>query len=250
MFNLKEKLNRFLDDLEEVEGEETNSSEEVLIANPEDFKNKKEEMASYLQSLKEEKVEEEKEEVTASYNPMDDFEPVTIPTSKVEMKPIVEPQTMVKTQITPTKPIIINTINTDNATIITDDLVITGDIITNAPLQFAGTIHGNIKSSNQVHIEGNVQGNIEASTAQIISSQVVGSIKCDGNVVVSENSAIQGDIHTASLLVDGTVNGSIYSTEKVKINGNAEIYGNVSAATISIEEGAVVQGNVKINMGR
>lgn len=246
MFNLKEKLNRFLDDLEEVEGEENKPTEETLISSPEDFNSKKEEMASFLQSLKEEK----EVETPVSHNPMDDFEPVTIPTPKVEVAPIVEPKTEVKTQIELNKPIIIDTINRDMATVITDDVVINGDIITNNPLQFAGTIHGNIKSSNQVQINGNVDGNIEASTAQIISSNVVGSIKCDGNVQVNESSAIQGDIHTASISIDGVIKGSIYSKEKVRINGNAQIFGNVSASTISIEEGAIVQGNVKINMGK
>ena len=249
MFNLKEKLNRFLDDLEEVEGEGTNK-EETIIASPEDFNNKKEEMASYLQSLKEEKFEEVSlPEINT--DPIDDFEPVTLAAPTVEVTPIEEPKLEVKTHIEPEKPIIIDSINRDlAATIITDDLVINGDIITNAPLQFAGTICGNIKSSNQVHIAGNVEGNIEASTAQIVASKVKGSITCDGNVVISDNSMVEGDIYNTSISIDGVINGSIYSKGKVIINGNAEIYGNVSAATIAIEEGAIVQGNVKINMGR
>lgn len=249
MFNLKEKLNRFLDDLEEVEGQET-SKEEPIIASPEDFNSKKEEMANYLQSLKEEKFEEV---VLPEVNtdPIEDFEPVTLTAPKIEVTPIEEPKVEVKTRIEPEKPIIINTVNRDlAATVITDDLIITGDIITNAPLQFAGTIHGNIKSSNQVHITGNVDGNIQASTAQIVSSKVKGSITCDGNVVISGNSEVEGNIHNTSISIDGVVKGSIYSKEKVVINTNAEIYGNVSASTIAIEEGAIVQGNVKINMGR
>ena len=213
MFNLKDKLNNFLDELEGNEETEVETEEGTV---------------SPIQ---------------------DDIQPTSIPVTPVEFEPLSIPKTSVNTNsIRPVT--LIDSFEVSRATVLTDDIVITGDIITRAPLQFNGTIKGNIKSNEQVMIHGNVEGNIEANSAKVTASNIIGSIKCDGNVVITARSEIHGDIHNSSISVDGIVNGSIYSKERVRINENAEIYGNVTAASIAIEEGAVVNGNVKINGGR
>ncbi|MBE6113513.1 MAG: polymer-forming cytoskeletal protein [Erysipelotrichaceae bacterium] len=214
MFNLKDKLNNFLDELEGVEETEVENEEEGTVS------------------------------------PIsDDVKPASIPVTPVEIEPLTIPTTSVNTNTI--KPVtLVNAFEVSRGSVITDDVVITGDIVTSAPLQFNGTIKGNIKSSEQVLIHGNVEGNIEGNSAKITASNIIGSIKCDGNVVITDHSEIHGDIYNNSISVDGIINGSIYSKERVRINENAEIYGNVTAASIAIEEGAVVNGNVKINGGR
>lgn len=234
MFNFKEKLNQFLDDLEE---EEQPASKEV---SPDDFKAKQEELANYLATLKSEKETVSATPVISKEEPKDIIPP------KIELEEIKEPSISVHIQNND-EPITIAAQSSNETSILTDDLVIVGDIITSDPLQMNGTVHGNIQSNNRVVINGTVEGDIKAFSASINSSNVTGNISAEENVLVTGDSQIIGDIYNRSIAIDGTLKGSIHATGKVKINTNAEIYGNVSASTIAMEEGAIVQGNVRIN---
>lgn len=240
MFNIKEKLNRFLDDIEEAEG----SDENKINGDPQDFKAKQAELAKYLDTLK-------AESTTEPIRPQ--IKPVETPSMQIPKATItqVDYQKVTRPQLKAVEPVVINHVqNQIETSIICDDVVITGDIITNDPLQFEGYLKGNMESSSKVTINGTLDGNVKAAAAQIHASTINGSINCDQNVIVTGNSHITGDIHNDNLAFNGTIQGNIYSKGKVQIDENAEIYGNVMASTISIDEGAIVQGNVKINTSK
>ena len=240
MFNFKEKLNQFLDDLEEVEEE---GKEVTPESSADNFKAKQEELSNYLATLKSEKEAVAATPVISQEQPKE-IVPPTIKLEEIQEKPINV--TIKKND----EPITISHTHTSETCVLTDDLTITGDIITTDPLQMNGMVRGNINSKNRVVINGTVEGDIKAQSASINSSVVNGNISAEENIVITGDSQITGDIFNKSIAIDGILNGSIHATGKVKINPNAEIYGNVSAASIAMEEGAIVQGNVRINTSK
>jgi cytoskeletal protein CcmA (bactofilin family) len=98
----------------------------------------------------------------------------------------------------------------------------------------AGTIIvGNISFSGGLRIDGVVQGNIKA---------VEGS---HSMLVVSEQAKIDGEIHAAHLVVNGTINGPVYATQLVELQPKARVKGDVIYNAIEMHHGAVVAGNLK-----
>jgi cytoskeletal protein CcmA (bactofilin family) len=98
----------------------------------------------------------------------------------------------------------------------------------------SGTIIvGNISFSGGLRIDGVVQGNIKA---------VEGS---HSMLVVSEQAKIDGEIHAAHLVVNGTINGPVYATQLVELQPKARVKGDVIYNAIEMHHGAVVAGTLK-----
>lgn len=244
MFNLKEKLNQFLDDLEEEPGtEETTVAEQPskTDASVDEFKAKQDELSSYLANLKTEPTEE----VSASPS-LTDGAPELITPPSFTLDAISQPEVKATVSMKEPEPITIPAQTASEISVLTDDFVVNGDIITGDPLQMNGQVLGNITCQNRLVVNGNVDGDIKAQSVSINSSTINGSISADENVIVTGESSVVGDIYNNSIAIDGILRGSIFATGKVKISENAEIYGNVTAASISMEEGAIIQGNVSI----
>jgi cytoskeletal protein CcmA (bactofilin family) len=98
----------------------------------------------------------------------------------------------------------------------------------------AGTIIvGNISFSGGLRIDGVVQGNIKA---------VEGT---HSMLVISEQAKIDGEIHAAHLVVNGTINGPVYATQLVELQPKARVKGDVIYNAIEMHHGATVAGNLK-----
>jgi cytoskeletal protein CcmA (bactofilin family) len=98
----------------------------------------------------------------------------------------------------------------------------------------AGTIIvGNISFSGGLRIDGVVQGNIKA---------VEGT---DSMLVVSEQAKIDGEIHAAHLVVNGTINGPVYATQLIELQPKAKVRGDVIYHAIEMHHGATVAGTLK-----
>ena len=86
------------------------------------------------------------------------------------------------------------------------------------------TVHGNVEASVDLHIDGNV----------------IGDISC-ASLVQGEGSRIEGEIRAERARLAGTVEGRIDATELVILK-SARIRGDVSYETLTIEQGAQVNG--------
>ncbi len=250
MFNLKEKLNQFLDDLEEEPGNEESTTATTTAqptktdASVDEFKAKQDELSSYLANLKTEPVE------SVSAAPSISAEaPELITPPSFTLESVAQPEVKPAAAMKEPEPITIPTNTASEISVLTDDFVVDGDIITSDPLQMNGQVKGNITCQNRLVVNGNVDGDIKAQSVSVNSSTINGSISADENVIVTGESSVVGDIYNNSIAIDGILRGSIFASGKVKISENAEIYGNVTAASISMEEGAIIQGNVSIKAG-
>lgn len=97
----------------------------------------------------------------------------------------------------------------------------------------AGTsIEGNISFTGGLRIDGEVKGNVRAVEGQ------------PGTLVVSEHARIDGEVSVSHLVVNGTVNGPIRSSEFLELQPRARVTGDVEYNTIEMHLGAVVQGRL------
>jgi len=85
-----------------------------------------------------------------------------------------------------------------------------------------------------------IRGNIEASADLHVDGKVIGDIAC-ASLVMGDTSSVEGEITAESARISGSVSGKI-SVRDLVVLRNAKVDGDVSYDTISIEQGAAVNG--------
>jgi cytoskeletal protein CcmA (bactofilin family) len=89
------------------------------------------------------------------------------------------------------------------------------------------TLLGELRSQADVRLDGTFEGTLEI----------------EGNVLVGETGKVNADIHARNVSVAGAVRGDI-SGKKVQLLRTARVWGNISAAAITTEEGAFIDGKL------
>lgn len=87
-----------------------------------------------------------------------------------------------------------------------------------------------------------IKGKVKFTNDLVVDGLIEGEIHSDGSLTVGENARIKAEVHTRSVVVYGKVHGNITVTDRVELKANAELIGDIKAATISIEAGAIFVG--------
>ena len=88
-----------------------------------------------------------------------------------------------------------------------------------------------------------VTGNVRATADLHIEGQVEGDLDC-GNLVLGPDAAVRGQVRAESARVAGTIEGSV-AIRQLVVEAGARIAGDVEYETISIENGAHIDGRMK-----
>jgi cytoskeletal protein CcmA (bactofilin family) len=92
-----------------------------------------------------------------------------------------------------------------------------------------------------------VKGEISGSESLYIDGKVEGSVNLPGNrVTVGRNGQVAASITAREIVVLGKVKGNVSATDRVDIRAEGSLNGDVSAARISIEDGAFFKGGIDI----
>ncbi|MDE0513235.1 MAG: polymer-forming cytoskeletal protein [Gammaproteobacteria bacterium] len=93
-------------------------------------------------------------------------------------------------------------------------------------------ITGDVQFTGGLHIDGMVKGNIfaEAGSNSVLS--------------LSDQGKIEGEIHVPYNIIDGTVNGNVYSSEHIELEARSRITGDVYYNLLEISGGAQVSGRL------
>ena len=92
-------------------------------------------------------------------------------------------------------------------------------------------------------------GNLDCQGDLIVAGNVVGDSKVQGSVTLSENGRWDGRLHTKTAVIAGELHGEIVASEKLEIRKSARIRGAVSARSIAIARGAVIEGEMAVTSG-
>lgn len=91
---------------------------------------------------------------------------------------------------------------------------------------------GDIKFSGTLDIEGLVQGNIIAQPGK------------DALVRVVEQGRIEGEIRAPSVVINGSVEGNVYSSKHLELATKARVQGNVFYTLVEMAAGSEVNGSL------
>lgn len=131
---------------------------------------------------------------------------------------------------------------TDEKSIITEAMTITGDIISRGSMEVLGTITGNIDILGKLDVTGVVNGNSKAAEIYAESAKIVGEVNSLGSVKVGQSSVIIGNIMATSAVIAGAVKGDIDVKGPVILDTSAIVMGNIKSKSVQINNGAVVEG--------
>lgn len=92
-------------------------------------------------------------------------------------------------------------------------------------------IKGTIKFRNNLTLDGKIEGEITSE---------------DGILTIGESAELRGEIKTKSVSVLGKVNGNITVDERCELKGRAQLFGDLKAARLVIEEGATFVGKSEV----
>ncbi len=91
---------------------------------------------------------------------------------------------------------------------------------------------GDLHFTGDLQIEGTVVGNIIAESGN------------DAKLVVAEKGSVEGEIRVPMVIINGKVNGNVYSTKHVELAAKAVVEGNVHYHLIEMVKGAQVNGSL------
>lgn len=130
----------------------------------------------------------------------------------------------------------------DETSVITEGMTITGDMTTQGSIDVIGTVNGNIDALGKLNITGHVNGNSKAAEIYAESAKINGEIVSEGAVKIGVSSVIIGNITATSAAIAGAVKGDIDVRGPVILDASAIVMGNIKSKSVQINNGAVIEG--------
>ena len=92
-----------------------------------------------------------------------------------------------------------------------------------------------------------IRGEITGNESLLIDGRTEGTINLPGNrVTVGRNGQVSASISAREIVVLGKVRGNVTATDRVDIRVEGSLTGDVTAARISIEDGAFFKGAIEL----
>ncbi|HGX93835.1 MAG TPA: polymer-forming cytoskeletal protein [Candidatus Tenderia sp.] len=92
-------------------------------------------------------------------------------------------------------------------------------------------LHGDVVFSGGFHVDGKIHGNIRSDDSASL-------------LTVSDHGMVEGEVHVPNIILNGTIKGDVYASERVELAANARVLGNVYYHLIEMAAGSEVNGNL------
>jgi cytoskeletal protein CcmA (bactofilin family) len=102
-------------------------------------------------------------------------------------------------------------------------------------------------AKNVLSADVEIKGNVKFSGELAFDGKLDGEIQTEGTLTLGDSAVINGNINAQSVIVRGKVNGNINAKEKVEIKTKAELFGDIRASKLVIEEGVTYVGKTEVN---
>lgn len=94
-----------------------------------------------------------------------------------------------------------------------------------------------------------LRGDIIVPGALLMSGHVCGDGDIGGALAISRGAHWEGQVKALDAIIAGALSGSIQVTGKLEVGAAAVIKGNVTARTLAIARGAVIEGEIQVTSG-
>jgi len=105
----------------------------------------------------------------------------------------------------------------------------------------------NPNSKNILNSDVEVKGTLKFAGEMTFDGKLDGDINSDGTLNLGDNAVIKGTIDVVSVVVRGKITGNIVAKDKIELKAKTELFGDVRAAKLVIEEGVTFVGKTEVN---
>ncbi len=133
---------------------------------------------------------------------------------------------------------------TEETTVISRNTIIDGNIRSFANITIEGSVKGDVQITKNAAVSGKIVGDLACNNATMTGSSMQGNIVSKGQVKLDRDSLILGDISAQYLDMNGKIKGNVDIGGKAEFKSDAIIFGNINASTITVLDGATIQGFV------
>lgn len=139
-------------------------------------------------------------------------------------------------------------VNPNQGSVITEGIVINGDLSANVPLVVGGKVTGTISSSTTVSLVSgaDIQGDINVRNLVTEGGVVQGNISSKEQAMIEQGTFVVGNIQGSDLTIKGDVHGDITSYGEVSFASTAQVVGDIKASSLDIKKGAKIRGSFVI----
>jgi cytoskeletal protein CcmA (bactofilin family) len=96
-----------------------------------------------------------------------------------------------------------------------------------------------------------IKGELSGSEDLTIEGQVEGKIELRQNVLtIGPNAKIKAQVLARAVVVEGTVQGNISSSEKIEIRDKGSVEGDLSSPRVAIADGAHFRGSIDMQQAK
>ena len=92
-------------------------------------------------------------------------------------------------------------------------------------------LEGSLSSDGNVRVDGFIKGDVMAK----------------GNITVGDRGEIKGNVNADNVVVGGKIFGAVTSREKLVLESNSTLQGDISTKILVIAPGAIFDGTSKMN---
>jgi cytoskeletal protein CcmA (bactofilin family) len=100
----------------------------------------------------------------------------------------------------------------------------------------------NTNSKNVLNSDVEVKGTLRFSGELTFDGKVDGDITSDGTLTLGDNAVVKGTLDVGSVVVRGKLTGNIVAKDKIELKAKTELFGDVRASKLVIEEGVTFVG--------
>jgi cytoskeletal protein CcmA (bactofilin family) len=92
-----------------------------------------------------------------------------------------------------------------------------------------------------------IQGEITGDSDLVVEGEAHGRIRMvNGRVTVAQNGRVNADIEAVEITVEGSVQGGLKASDRVRLGPTSQVQGSVMTPRIAIEDGARLRGKVEM----
>jgi len=92
-----------------------------------------------------------------------------------------------------------------------------------------------------------VKGNFQGKGNIVIEGTIEGSVKTEASLYVGDDAKVIANVEALDATIRGQLQGNIKSSGYLSIGENAKIVGDIQYKDISIEKGAMINGQLSYN---
>ena len=90
------------------------------------------------------------------------------------------------------------------------------------------------------------EGKLRTPGSIRIDGKIVGEVSATQGISIGNSGEIEGNVSAKNVTIGGRIKGAILAQEKLVLESKAIVHGDIRAARLVIDEGAVFDGNCKM----